>query len=167
MPRFIANLVALFVITSLTTPLPCWAKTPENFSIVLILADDLGYSDVGCFGAKDIRTPNIGRLAEEGTRFTRFLVSQPVCTPSRASLMSGCYANRIGLDYSGDELQAIRSGDWKLHFPHDYLTVAGPPGRGGNPACVWMAPETRRNPPEPMIEPRLDDPFSDYKMAGA
>lgn len=68
---------------------------PPN--IVLIFADDLGYSDVGCFGAKDIRTPNIDWLAEEGTRFTSFYVSQPVCTASRASLMTGCYANRVGL----------------------------------------------------------------------
>ena len=66
-------------------------------NIVLIFADDLGYSDVGCFGAKDIRTPNIDRLATDGTRFTSFYVSQPVCTASRASLMTGCYANRIGL----------------------------------------------------------------------
>lgn len=66
-------------------------------NIVLIFADDLGYSDVGCFGANDIRTPNIDRLAVEGTRFTSFYVSQPVCTASRASLMTGCYANRVGL----------------------------------------------------------------------
>lgn len=68
---------------------------PPN--IVLIFADDLGYSDLGCFGAKDIRTPNIDRLAMEGTRFTSFYVSQPVCTASRASLMTGCYANRVRL----------------------------------------------------------------------
>lgn len=66
-------------------------------NIVLIFADDLGYSDVGCFGAKDIRTPNIDKLATDGTRFTSFYVSQPVCTASRASLMTGCYANRVGL----------------------------------------------------------------------
>lgn len=87
--------IAAFLLTA--APLPCWAKTPENFNIVLILADDLGYADVGCFGAKDVRTPHIDRLATEGTRFTSFLVSQPVCTASRASLMTGCYANRIGL----------------------------------------------------------------------
>ncbi len=81
----------------------CWTSSviaaepsrPPN--VVLIFADDLGYSDVGCFGAKDIRTPNIDRLAREGTRFTSFYVSQPVCTASRASLMTGCYANRVGL----------------------------------------------------------------------
>ena len=81
-----------------------FAHTPATFSadasrpnIVLIFADDLGYADVGCFGAKDIRTPHIDRLAADGTRFTSFYVSQPVCTASRASLMTGCYANRIGL----------------------------------------------------------------------
>ncbi len=73
------------------------AEPVSTPNIVLIFADDLGYSDVGCFGAKDIRTPNIDRLATEGTRFTSFYVSQPVCTASRASLMTGCYANRIGL----------------------------------------------------------------------
>jgi arylsulfatase A-like enzyme len=66
-------------------------------NIVLIFADDLGYGDVGAFGARDIKTPNIDRLAAEGTRFTSFYVAQPVCTASRAALMTGCYANRVGL----------------------------------------------------------------------
>lgn len=66
-------------------------------NVVLIVADDLGYGDVGCYGAKDIRTPNMDRLAREGTRFTSFCVAQPVCTASRAALLSGCYPNRIGL----------------------------------------------------------------------
>jgi len=68
---------------------------PPN--VVLIFCDDLGYGDVGCFGATDIRTPNIDRLAAEGTRFTSFYVAQPVCTASRAALMTGCYSNRVGL----------------------------------------------------------------------
>ena len=66
-------------------------------NIVLLFADDLGYGDVGCFGAKDIKTPNIDRLAVEGTRFTSCYVAQAVCTASRAGLMTGCYPNRIGL----------------------------------------------------------------------
>jgi arylsulfatase len=70
------------------------ARAPN---VVLIVADDLGYSDVGCYGAKDIRTPNLDRLAREGTRFTSFCVAQPVCTASRAALLSGCYPNRIGM----------------------------------------------------------------------
>lgn len=66
-------------------------------NVILILADDLGYSDVGVQGAEGFQTPHIDRLAREGRRFTSFYVSQPVCTASRASLMTGCYANRVGL----------------------------------------------------------------------
>ncbi len=71
------------------------ADRPPN--IVLILADDLGYSDLSCYGAKQIRTPNLDRMAKDGIRFTNFLVAQPVCTASRAALMTGCYPNRVGL----------------------------------------------------------------------
>ena len=70
---------------------------PPSPNIVLIFCDDLGYGDVGCFDATDIRTPNIDRLATEGTRFTSFYVAQPVCTASRAGLMTGCYPNRVSL----------------------------------------------------------------------
>ena len=71
------------------------AERPPN--IVLILVDDLGYGDVGCFGAKDIRTPNLDALARQGTRFTDFTVAQAVCTASRAALLTGCYPNRVGM----------------------------------------------------------------------
>ncbi|MFC2113484.1 sulfatase [Bacteroidota bacterium] len=66
-------------------------------NIILILTDDQGYADVGVFGADRFRTTNLDRMAKEGIRFTSFYVSQPVCTASRASLMTGCYANRVGL----------------------------------------------------------------------
>ena len=79
-------------------------KSPENNkhdtkkpNIVLIFIDDLGYADVGCFGATDYQTPNIDRLANEGARFTSFLASQAVCSASRASLLTGCYAERVGI----------------------------------------------------------------------
>jgi arylsulfatase A-like enzyme len=74
-----------------------FAAEPAKPNVILILADDLGFSDLGCFGAKDIRTPNLDRMAEQGTRFTGFHVAQAVCTASRAALMSGCYPNRIGM----------------------------------------------------------------------
>ena len=61
---------------------PARAGRPPN--LVVILADDMGYGDAGCYGSKTIRTPNIDRLAREGTRFTSFYVAQPVCTASRA-----------------------------------------------------------------------------------
>ena len=71
------------------------AESPCN--VVLIFCDDLGYGDLGCYGSTVNRTPNIDRLAAEGRRFTDFYSSSPVCTPSRASLMTGCYPRRVGL----------------------------------------------------------------------
>jgi arylsulfatase len=71
------------------------AARPPN--VVLIVADDMGYADAGCYGAKDVRTPHLDALANDGTRFTSFLVAQPVCTASRAALLSGCSPNRVGL----------------------------------------------------------------------
>ena len=70
---------------------------PPN--IVLLFVDDMGYADMGTQGAHQYgyRTPHLDQMAAEGTRFTNFLVAQPVCTASRAALMSGCYSNRVGM----------------------------------------------------------------------
>ena len=69
-------------------------KAP-NF--IVIFTDDQGYGDVGVFGASDIATPNLDRMADEGVRFTDFYVGSAVCTPSRAGLLTGSYPGRIGL----------------------------------------------------------------------
>ena len=66
-------------------------------NIIVILADDLGYGDIGCDGGRHIRTPNLDRMAAEGVRLTDFYASANVCTPSRAGLMTGRYAIRSGL----------------------------------------------------------------------
>lgn len=66
-------------------------------NIVLIYADDLGYGDLGTFGATGFTTPNLDKLASEGMRFTNFEVAQAVCSASRAAIMTGCYPNRIGI----------------------------------------------------------------------
>ena len=71
------------------------AERPPN--VVLVYADDLGYGDIGAYGAKAIRTPHIDRLATEGVRFTDFYVAQAVCSASRAALLTGTYPNRIGI----------------------------------------------------------------------
>jgi arylsulfatase A len=70
-------------------------QRPPN--IVLIFADDLGYGDLGCFGATDWNTPHLDRMARDGIRFTSFYVAQAVCSASRAALLTGCYPNRIGI----------------------------------------------------------------------
>lgn len=66
-------------------------------NFIIIFADDQGYGDLSCFGSKTIKTPNIDRLAKEGRKFTSFMVASPVCTPSRAALMTGCYPKRVGM----------------------------------------------------------------------
>ena len=70
-------------------------ERPPNF--IIIFTDDQGYNDVGCFGAPLIKTPELDKMAVEGMRFADFYVTGPVCTPSRASLMTGCYPQRVGL----------------------------------------------------------------------
>ena len=69
----------------------------DKVNVVLIFADDQGYGDLGCFGSKKIKTPNIDQMAKEGRKFTNFMVASPVCTPSRAALLTGCYPKRVGL----------------------------------------------------------------------
>ena len=79
-------------------PLALMAQTntrPPN--IVVILADDLGYGDLSCYGAPDVRTPNIDALAHEGMRFTHFYANSPVCSPTRAALLTGCNPDLVGV----------------------------------------------------------------------
>src|SRR3954465_13727346 len=88
-------------------------------NVVFILADDLGYADVGCYGATDIRTPNIDRLCNDGVKFTDFYANGPVCTPTRCGLMTGRYQQRIGhLEY------AINPGMRGYGLPASEKTIA-------------------------------------------
>ena len=64
-------------------------------NVIIIFADDLGYGDLGCYGSKINETPTLDKMADEGKKFSNFYVSSPVCSPSRASLMTGCYPQRI------------------------------------------------------------------------
>lgn len=74
------------------------AQTGENPNIIIILVDDLGYGDLSCQGvAKDIRTPNVDKLLNEGIRFTNFHANCPVSSPSRAALLTGRYPDRVGV----------------------------------------------------------------------
>lgn len=80
-----------FLASALTALVPA-----KPLNIVMILADDLGYGDLGSYGSK-IRTPNLDRMAREGMRFTNFLSANPVCSPSRAALLTGRYPTRVGV----------------------------------------------------------------------
>ncbi|MDZ4850326.1 MAG: sulfatase [Pirellulaceae bacterium] len=73
-------------------------QRPPN--IVVILADDLGYADIGCYGSKEIPTPHIDSLARDGLRCTDGYVTAGTCSPSRAGLLSGCYQHRFGFEFN-------------------------------------------------------------------
>ena len=66
-------------------------------NVIVIYADDQGYGDLSCYGARKLKTPHLDRMAAEGMKFTDFYVSAPVCSPTRASLMTGCYPRRVGM----------------------------------------------------------------------
>lgn len=72
-------------------------KSTDKPNVVIVFCDDVGYADIGVFGAKGYETPNIDRMAAEGMKFTDFYAAAPSCTPSRAALMTGCYPQRVSL----------------------------------------------------------------------
>lgn len=82
--------------TLLLAPLAHCAAYPQKPNILFLFADDLGYGELGCYGNKEIPTPNINSIAANGIRFTSGYVSAPLCSPSRAGLMSGRYQTRFG-----------------------------------------------------------------------
>ena len=90
MKLLIANFIFLFLTTILL------AKRPPN--IVIMFMDDMGYADIGAFGAKAYPTPHLDQMAKEGRKFTDFYVTQAVCSASRAGLLTGCYNVRIGIN---------------------------------------------------------------------
>ena len=102
--RSLLHRIATLILTSLTVCLSIEAGTcdgkPKNDSvpnIVLILVDDLGYGDLSSYGAKDLDTPNVDRLVREGMKFTNFYANCPVCSPTRAALLSGRYQESVGV----------------------------------------------------------------------
>lgn len=95
-PALLLTIAAfLFAASHAVTTAADTSSRPPN--IIFILADDLGYGDLACYGAKDIRTPQLDRMAAEGTRLTDYSVAAALCTPSRAALMTGRYPGRSGL----------------------------------------------------------------------
>lgn len=121
-------------------------KKSENDlpNFVFIYADDLGYGDLGCFGATDIKTPNIDRMANEGIKFTEFYSASPVSSPSRAALLTGRVPQRMGINgvffpesYTGMPTSEITIADilkkegyktgivgkWHLGHRHQYLPL--------------------------------------------
>jgi arylsulfatase A-like enzyme len=99
--------------------LPAVAQTAKRKpNVVIVLADDLGYGDVGAFGGRMIKTPNLDRMAREGAKLTSFYASANLCTPSRAGLMTGRYPIRTGLAW-----QVIQPNDTN-GLPLSEITIA-------------------------------------------
>ena len=101
-------------------------------NIVVLLCDDLGYGDLGCFGHPRIKTPEVDRLAREGARLTCLYAGAPVCSPSRAALFSGRNPNRLGIRDWID----IDSG---VHLPRSTVTLAQRLKPAGYTTCLSEA----------------------------
>jgi arylsulfatase A-like enzyme len=118
--RIIAAIILAICILAASSLLAQPTTSPAKPNIVIILADDLGYADIGGqASATDVVTPNIDSIAKNGVRFTNGYVSCPVCSPSRAGLLTGRYQQRFG--YEGNP---IASFDDRFGLPHDQVTLA-------------------------------------------
>ena len=114
------GLVAIVLLAGSST----WAATPGiKPNIVILFIDDMGYGDIGPFGNKVNQTPHLDRMAEEGMVLTQFYVANTACTPSRAALLTGTYAHRIGMDGGGGNLVVTFPGDKRGLNPNE-ITIA-------------------------------------------
>ncbi len=110
-------MIAALLACLLTVPFASTSDDPPN--LVVIIADDLGYADVGFNGCQDIPTPHIDRIAAEGVRFTDGYVTSAVCGPSRAGLITGRYQHRFGSSLNPTIDPTVHNG-----VPRDELTIA-------------------------------------------
>jgi len=115
MLRSLSGLTALLLASTLS------AAAPARPNIVFIVADDLGYGELGSYGGRDIPTPHLDAFAAEGVRFTQGYVTAPFCAPSRAALLTGRYQTRFG--YEGNPTGAVNA-DPRIGLPATERTVA-------------------------------------------
>src|SRR5579862_4783757 len=98
--RHLAIVCAALLGSCLQAALGAEPSHPTHQNIVFILVDDLGWRDLGCFGSTFHETPNVDRLAATGMKFTQAYAACPVCSPTRASILTGKYPQRVGItDY--------------------------------------------------------------------
>ncbi|MDB2687380.1 sulfatase [Mariniblastus sp.] len=104
------------------------AQSSDKPNVIFILMDDMGYSDISCYGATTVSTPNIDALAKEGLKFTNFHTAASICSPSRAAFLTGAYPQRCGL-YMG--INRNREAHWFLGLNPDEITIAEQCKRAG------------------------------------
>lgn len=117
-----ATRIMIYVFAIAVLSATCQASehtAPPN--VILVLTDDLGYSDIGCYGAAKVKTPHIDRIAAEGFRFTDFHTAASICSPSRAAFLTGAYPQRAGL-YMG--INPNRKAHWFLGLDPSEITLA-------------------------------------------
>jgi arylsulfatase A-like enzyme len=149
------RLTTFFFLTFSCVALIAASQVKPN--IIFILTDDLGYTDLGCYGATQIKTPNLDGMAREGTRFTDFYAAACVCTPTRAAFLTGCYPKRVGLHVAVLPTKSQRG----LH--PDEVTIAEVlRGQGYATACIgkWHLGEA------PELLPTAQGFDSYFGMAG-
>lgn len=115
--RIVSFLIWIVTLTAAVGVCADEAAKPKP-NVVFILIDDQGYYDLGCYGATEIETPNIDALAKGGVRFTSYYAAAPICSPSRAGLLTGCYPRRIGLE------TWVQRADSRVGLHPNELTIA-------------------------------------------
>lgn len=95
-PFTTARIVALVFLVFAIHGSHLQAASDQPPNIIFIFVDDQGYYDLGCYGASEVKTPRIDRMSDEGLRFTDYYAAAPICSPSRAGLLTGCYPRRVG-----------------------------------------------------------------------
>ena len=116
----------VFLVFALTI-FSCAAREEQKNTlpnIIYIYADDLGVGDVGCYGQKYIKTPNIDRMAAEGIRFTRHYTGAPICAPARCSLLTGKHAGNTYIRMNYEIPDSIPSRAGQLPIPDETVTIA-------------------------------------------
>lgn len=117
------KLVIIFAAIFLSSwGISCTTDEGSKPNFIIIFTDDQGYQDLGCFGSPDIQSPNLDKMAEEGIKLTNFYVAAPLCTPSRAALMTGSYPTRVNMA-EGVDFPVLLDGDSKGLNP-DEITIA-------------------------------------------
>ena len=107
----------LLIFLALCLAVPCSFAVSPN--VIVIMADDLGSVDLGCYGSKDLHTPHADALARQGLRFTQFYAGAPVCSPSRACLLTGRYPVRAGVPGNAGTQHGQKAG-----LPPSEVTLA-------------------------------------------
>ncbi|MCH2181700.1 MAG: sulfatase [Mariniblastus sp.] len=113
----------------LTAPSLTWSYQEKPANIILILVDDQGYYDLGCYGATEVKTPHLDAMARRGIRLTDYYAAAPICSPSRAGLLTGCYPRRVGMEIwvqRPDSRHGLHPDEWtlaELFQSHGYATA--------------------------------------------